>query len=340
MDTFRRKFPEKNDSSENYYLFVYYNMSSQLFHLTKAQRDKLESGQSIQVSHRQLHSPNDKERHAAEIDMSDEGLKKMGGAIRQGKGFRLNQQHYKGYGFLDDAKKFATKNGGKAAEGVKKLVPKSAMETVILNGLTAAGMSPESAAMISSTGVAAIYATDFSKPVGDQTGKILSTTVNTGVKQYKKNKTAADAVPVAAGGSIWKALQQNGGNQFKNGKGFYEDVTAIVSQTPIQIKMAHLRSLKKKKAGGSFQGGDIKLHTPAYYENMGGLNNIGLKTREPFIHKFKDSKASGGSFKGGSFKGSGFESNVIVDSDKVKRALAKYEGNGVFPKYNFKDHFV
>ena len=304
-------------------------MSSQLFHLTKAQRDKLESGQSIQVSHRQLHSPNDKERHAAQIDMSDEGLKKMGNSIRQGKGFRLNQAHYHGYGFLDDAKKFATKNGGKAAEGVKKLVPKSAMETVILNGLTTAGMSPETAAMIAATGTSAIYATDFSKPVGDQTGKILSTTVNTGVKQYKKNKAAADAVPVdvAAGGSIWKALQKDGGNQFKNGKGFYEDVTAIVSQTPIQIKMAHLRSLKKTKAGGSFQGGSFK--------------GSGFETREPFIHKFKDSKASGGSFKGGSFKGSGFESrNVVVDTERVKHALAKYEGNGVFPKYNFKDHFV
>jgi len=313
-------------------------MSTQIIHLTKAQRDKLERGESIQVSHRQLNSPNDKERYAAEIDMSDEGLKKMGGAIRQGKGFRLNQQHYTGFGFLDDAKKFAKKNGGKAAEGVKKLVPQSTMQTVILNGLTAAGMSPESAAMISATGVSAIYATDFSKPVGDQSGKILSTTVNTGVKQYKKNKTAAASaaavVPVESGGSIWKALQKDGGNQFKNGKGFYEDVTAIVSQTPMQIKMAHLRSLKKKKAGGSFQGGSFKgsgyVHT--YPKDHNSEENMAKR-----VLAWKNAKQQSG----GSFKGSGFESrNVVVDTERVKHALAKYEGNGVFPKYNFKDHFV
>jgi hypothetical protein len=315
-------------------------MSSQLFHLTKAQRDKLERGESIQVSHRQLHSPNDKERHAAEIDMSDEGLKKMGGAIRQSKGFRLNQQHYTGFGFLDDAKKFAKKNGGKAAEGVKKLVPQSTMQTVILNGLTAAGMSPESAAMISATGVSAIYATDFSKPVGDQSAKILSTTVNTGVKQYKKNKSAAaaaaDATPLAAGGSIWKALQKDGGNQFKNGGAVGSGFST--SYTPMQAKMAALRAMRKQKVGGSFKGSGYV--TPFAKDHNSEENRL---KRALASKNAREQRMLGGSFKGGSFKGGAMfnfspQSNSIVSSAKLQDTLAKYEGGKLF-KFDPKSYY-
>ena len=330
-------------------------MTTQLFHLTKAQRDKLERGEGFQFSHRQLHSPNEKERHGVEMEMTDEGLKKMSYAISHGKGFRLHQGHYKGFGFLDTVKDFAKKHAGKTAETIKKVIPKDTVHLAIQNGLTAAGMSPDTASLLAASGTAAIYSTDFSKPIGDQSGKILSSSVNSGVKQYKKNKDAskliAQQAPVEVGGSFLGLKGFKGENDYHksglgfitkglplpHGAGFYKDVSKVVKcnkpssvgsnfsselhMTPIQIKMAALRAMKKSKSGGSFQGGDIKS-TPTYLANHNGMNS-----KE--VNKIKwDQSHMGGSFKGGStlFHQQG---NPIVDSDKVRRALEQYSGGNL-----------
>ena len=264
-------------------------MPVERFHLNASQKRKLEVGDSVQINRKNMEGPNEKERYGVDIDLTEDGHKKF----RSGKGFRINPQfHYKGFGFLDNVKDFAKKHAGKAAETVKKVIPKDTMHLVIQNGLTAAGVSPDTASVLAASGTAAIYSTDFSKPMADQSGKILSSTVNNGVKQYKKNKDASKSmpVPVEIGGSISSSIAEfnakvdaynakvtagiPGYPTYKSkemdlsiGHGFAQGLSG---QTAMQKKMALLRSMRK--TGGSFQGGGIKS-TPTYLANHNGLNS-------------------------------------------------------------------
>jgi len=314
------------------------------FNLTKAQCGKLERGEPLQFSHRQLECPNEKEKYGCEIHLNDEGHKKVTSAIRQGKGFRLHQGHYTGFGLLDDVKNFAKKHGGKTAEALKKAIPKSTMGSIITNGLTAAGVSPATASVLSSSAVAGIYATNFAQPIAGQTANIISGTVKGGLNQYSTNQQTAAALSsqgipydsnIAVGGSLIKhGIAHQVGNEFKNlgkglsideqnqntqtaaynkkvangtagpnkcyapmiydpsslkmkmgngfthdgypypqGAGFYSDISKAMKKkkgavgaqfaselamTPIQIKMAALRAMRKTKSGGSFIGGSFR----------------------------------------------------------------------------------
>ena len=146
---------------------------------------------------------------------------------------RKHKEHEEdGEGIGKDFLNYTKKHTGAVIEGSKKIIGKKNMHSLILNGLTAGGVSPDTASVLASGATAGIYSTDFNKSLGGQTGNIVSGTVQGGLNQYSTNQSNATSGAVI------------GGALMKHGVGY---------EIGTKFNKKNLKEYKKK-VGGSFVG--------------------------------------------------------------------------------------
>ena len=166
---------------------------------------------------------------------------------------RKHKEHEEdGEGLGKDFLNYTKKHTGAVIEGSKKIIGKKNMHSLILNGLTAGGVSPDTASVLASGATAGIYSTDFNKSLGGQTGNIVSGTVQGGLNQYSTNQS--NATSGAVGGAL-----------MKHGVGY---------EIGTKFNKKNLKEYKKK-VGGSFVGSGLKQKGPrpqtAFQLEHGGL---------------------------------------------------------------------
>lgn len=169
--------------------------------LSRKQINSLNNNKGIQLSHRQLIEPNQKEtygrglltHHASRIEK----------AIQKRTGVRLSRDHfdngeYQGEGFFDDVKK-AAKSVNKMAlkadvggiiENSKKYVT-PILKQSIEEALIAGGADPVYAASVAGSAAGAVNKVDFSKSLKGQKTKALTGAVQGGVKDGMAAKKKA-----------------------------------------------------------------------------------------------------------------------------------------------------
>ena len=174
---------------------------------------------------------------------------------------RKHKEHEEdGEGIGKDFLNYTKKHTGAVIEGSKKIIGKKNMHSLILNGLTAGGVSPDTASVLASGATAGIYSTDFNKSLGGQTGNIVSGTVQGGLNQYSTNQSNATSGAVI------------GGALMKHGVGY---------EIGTKFNKKNLKEYKKK-VGGSFVGsGGFKGENDARGGAPKWVYGLGLEAGRP-----------------------------------------------------------
>ena len=189
---------------------------------------------------------------------------------------RKHKEHEEdGEGIGKDFLNYTKKHTGAVIEGSKKIIGKKNMHSLILNGLTAGGVSPDTASVLASGATAGIYSTDFNKSLGGQTGNIVSGTVQGGLNQYSTNQS--NATSGAVGGAL-----------MKHGVGY---------EIGTKFNKKNLKEYKKK-VGGSFVGSGYCGTKGPPTQTAFQLTHGGLKQHA--FNQDKDALTHNGS---GGFKG-------------------------------------
>ena len=278
--------------------------------LSRKQINSLNNNKGIQLSHRQLIEPNQKETYGR--GLLTHHASRVEKAIQKRTGVRLLKDHFMdhiGTGILGDIKKSFKKAGKTITKGVSdvgskvsnvaqdtyKKINKTALkqdwgsyieagkgELLSIAGpalsvaLQSQGIPLPLADALSQSAVASAEAVDFSKSLKGQGDEALQGGVNSLVQSGSDN---AHAYMYAKATTPYDSDY--------SGSGFGKSILSKGSPAMLE-KMAKLRALRGSKSGGSFRGSGAVSVAPASFRGSGFVGS-GFSMKMPSLKKLKKS---------------------------------------------------
>ena len=259
-------------------------------YLSTAQLRKLNSGKPFQLPASALQKPKSRTlAHHVELEITDSAYKKLEKNIKMDKGFRFQPDMVVGAGWKEDlldslgtAKDFVYENAGKAANNLKRLVPKESVKNAVgkaADFVARKAGKPEFASVVKSAlnkGVDSAYDYDFEQPppsraqvvqsgkdyLKNNKGKFANMAKNAvGSRRVKRvlDRTAANLAERTGQPGIVNSIRNKAAEAVDKAFDYdYEQGAGMGGHGKgsefMKQKMARLRAMRKMKTGGNLAG--------------------------------------------------------------------------------------